>query len=64
MISIKGKDILGKKWRSYNFIKKETLPRFFEISKNTFLKEHLWATASAWYVVFYVSFSGLNLDSF
>ena len=35
----------------YNFIKKETLAQvlsfqFCEISKNTFLKKHLWATAS------------------
>ena len=34
-----------------NFIKKETLAlvfscKFYETSKNTFFKEHLWATAS------------------
>ena len=34
-----------------NFIKKETLTKvfsseFYEISKNTFFTEHLWATAS------------------
>ena len=36
---------------SCNFIKKETLTQvssceFYEISKNTFFTEHLWATAS------------------
>ena len=37
-----------------NFIKKETLAQvfsceFYEISKNTFFTEHLWATASGAY---------------
>ena len=39
----------------YNFIKKETLAQVFscefcEISKNTFLTEHLCTTASTWSV--------------
>ena len=38
--------------KAYNFIKKETLAQVFsckfcEISKNTFFKEHFWASASA-----------------
>ena len=37
--------------KAFNFIKKETLAQVFscefcEISKNTFLTEHVWATAS------------------
>ena len=40
-----------KKGVACNFIKKETLAQvfsceFWEISKNTFFTEHLWATAS------------------
>ena len=37
--------------QAFNFITKETLAQlfsceFYEISKNTFFTEHLWATAS------------------
>ena len=37
---------------AYNFMKKETLAQvfsceFYDISKNTFFREHLWTTASA-----------------
>ena len=40
---------------SCNFIEKETLAQvlsceFYEISKNTFLTEHLWTIVSEWFV--------------
>ena len=46
---------IGK--QACNFIKKETQAQifsceFFEISKNTFFIEHLWATASEAYIFF------------
>ena len=46
-----GKHLCQSLW-ACNFIKKETAAQvfsceFYEISKNTFLTEHLWATASA-----------------
>ena len=49
--TIKKKGI-QRKPEACNFIKKETLAQAFscefcEISKNTFLTEHLWTTASA-----------------
>ena len=44
--------LIKLKAQAYNFITKETLTQalsyeFWEISKNTLLTEHFWATASA-----------------
>ena len=47
-----------------NFIKKETLAQvlsseFCEFSKNTFLTEHVWATASFFISIFYFMLKAL-----
>ena len=42
-------NICARKTKACNFIKKETLETFCEISKNIFFKEHIQVTASAYF---------------